>query len=221
MIKFGDSLGILKRRWKLISCITLTSVIVTSLLSFFIIKPKYESYTKLFIGKETIQSNSEYNSSDIEMYQKLMQTYSEVIKTEDLVSSALKENNILVPVDHVLDKLKVEINTNSQILEIKYRSKDAAQSNNIVQAITKVFMTRAQELIPNANVQIVQASKIAEKPVSPNKVMYIIMGFLLGCIIGVGVVLLSEYLDDSFRDKYEIEKVLGISVIGSIPVTDE
>ena len=55
-------------------------------------RPKYEASAKLFVGKEATTEN--YNNSDITMYQQLVKTYTSLIKTEDLVSKALKDNNI-------------------------------------------------------------------------------------------------------------------------------
>ena len=70
----------LKKRWILIVSITLVATLISGVLSFFVIKPTYETSTKVFIGKE--ESNQEgYNTNDIQMYQKLLQTYAETIKT--------------------------------------------------------------------------------------------------------------------------------------------
>ena len=85
----------LKKRWKLIALITIAATLVSAILSFFVIKPQYEAKTKLFIGKqETSQNTANYDNNDIMMYQKLMKTYAELVKTSDLVTKAVKSANL-------------------------------------------------------------------------------------------------------------------------------
>jgi capsular polysaccharide biosynthesis protein len=55
---------------------------------------------------------------------------------------------------------------------------------------------------------------------SPNRILFAIIGALLGGIVSVGYVLALELLSTSFKSKEEIEKVLNIQVIGVIPSID-
>ena len=57
---------------------------------FFVINPQYEASTKVFIGKDESGDQS-YSQNDVLIYQKLIKTYSEAIKTKDLISRGLKE----------------------------------------------------------------------------------------------------------------------------------
>ena len=52
---------------------------------------------------------------------------------------------------------------------------------------------------------------------SPNKKLNILIAFILGLMVGVGVVLLMEYLDNTFKSREELEKTLDLPIIGSIP----
>ena len=54
----------IKDRWKLVLSMTLTTTIVAAVLSFFIISPKYEAKTKLFIGKESSSEQTQNYNCD-------------------------------------------------------------------------------------------------------------------------------------------------------------
>ena len=56
-----------------------------------------------------------------------------------------------------------------------------------------------------------------KNPVSPNKKMNIAIAFLLGLMVSVGLVFLLEYLDNTYKNKDQLEKELGIPVLGAIP----
>ena len=51
--------------------------------------------------------------------------------------------------------------------------------------------------------------------------MNIAIAFLLGLMIGVGLALLLEFLDNTFKNKEQLEREFEIPVIGSIPTVKE
>lgn len=217
-IKIQDIIDSLKSRWQMIVCIALLATIVSAAVSFFLIKPKYEASTKLFIGKEigeTTQSN--YNSSDVTMYQNLLKTYVDVIKTNDLINNAIKDTSIEASSQAILSKLTVEAVASTQILRISYTSTDKEEAKDVVDAISKEFIDKSKMLISNANVQIVENVRLPESPVSPNKKLNIAVAFVLGLMVGVGLALILEFMDNTFKEKSQIEAILELPVLGTIP----
>lgn len=216
VISFGEILEVLKRRWKMILILTLIATLVSGLVSFFLISSKYEASTKLFIGKEE-GADQGYNQNDVSMYQKLMKTYSEAIKTRDLVGKAIKATNSNLTENEILERLTVTTVADTQILQIKVNSEDPKEAANIVQAITKEFISTSKVLVPNGNIRIIEAVKVPENPVSPNKKLNIAIAFLLGLMVSVGLSFLLEFLDNTYKNKEQLEKDLEIPVIGAIP----
>jgi len=58
-------------------------------------------------------------------------------------------------------------------------------------------------------------------PVEPDKIKLYFMGFVLSMALGFGLVILSVMLDRTFTSVDEIEKVLGLKVIGTLPVIQD
>lgn len=221
-IKIQDIVDALKKKWQLIVSITLASTIIATVVSFFLISPKYEASTKLFIGKESSPSTDQnYNSNDVQMYQKLLKTYSVTIATSDLVQRAFDDAGIDVSPDKALGGLAVTPQTDTQILEISYTSENKEECKDVVQAITDEFIKTSPELITNANVKVIQEVKLPTAPVSPNKKLNIAVGFLLGLAIGVGIALLLAIMDSTFKDKEQLEQIMGLPVLGVIPDTEK
>lgn len=210
----------LKKRWKLIALITIAATLVSAILSFFVIKPQYEAKAKLFIGKQETQENNAYNNSDVMMYQQLMKTYSELAKTSDLVTKAVKSANLDYnqnQIKGILNNLTANPSADTQILDLSFKGRNPKDVLKVTEAITDEFISESKELIPNGNVQVIQKPQLPEHPVSPNKKLNILIAFVLGLMIGVGVVLLLEYLDNTFKSREELEKTLDLPIIGAIP----
>ena len=213
----------LKKRWKLIVLITIAATLVSAILSFFVIKPQYEAKAKLFIGKQETQENNAYNNSDVMMYQQLMKTYAELVKTSDLVTKAVKSANLDYNQDEIkgiLNNLTATPSADTQILDLSYKGRNPKEVLKVTEAITNEFISESKELIPNGNVQVIQKPQLPEHPVSPNKKLNILIAFVLGLMVGVGVVLLMEYLDNTFKSREELEKALELPIIGAIPDYD-
>ena len=221
-IKIQDIVDALKKKWQLIVSITLASTIIVTVVSFFLISPKYEASTKLFIGKESSPSTDQnYNSNDVQMYQKLLKTYSVTIATSDLVQRAFNDAGIDVNPDKALGGLTVTPQTDTQILEISYTSENKEECKDVVHAITDEIIKTSPELITNANVKVIQEVKLPTAPVSPNKKLNIAVGFLLGLAVGVGIALLIAIMDSTFKDKEQLEQIIGLPVLGVIPDTEK
>ena len=220
VISISEIFEALKKRWILIVSITLVATLISGVLSFFVIKPTYETSTKVFIGKE--ESNQEgYNTNDIQMYQKLLQTYAETIKTNEVIEAAIKNTNTNLTVEEVKKSLTVTPISDTQILQIKYQNKSPEVAKEILEGITNEFVILAKELVPNGNVRVIEAVQLPENPVAPNKKMNVAIAFLLGLMVSVGLVFLIEYLDNTFKSKEELERELDIPVVGIIPEVEE
>lgn len=220
VISISEVFEAIKKRWTIIVAITLTATIISGVISFFVIDPVYEASTKVFIGKEE-SDDAVYNSSDINMYQQLLQTYAQAIKTKDLVNRAISGLSYdELEASSVVDALTVNPISSTQILEIKYKSKDAEEAKDVLKGITDEFIVTAKELVPNGNVRVIEEVELPEEPVSPNKKMNIAIAFLLGLMVSVGLVFLLEYLDNTYKNKDQLEKDLGIPVLGAIPDVD-
>ncbi|CAM2079630.1 MAG: Wzz/FepE/Etk N-terminal domain-containing protein [uncultured Clostridium sp.] len=220
VISISEIFEALKKRWILIVSITLVATLISGILSFLVIKPTYETSTKVFIGKE--ENNLEgYNSNDIQMYQKLLQTYAETIKTNEVVQSAINNTGADLTVKDVKASLTVTPVSDTQILQIKYQNNDPELAKEILENITNEFIVLSKELVPNGNVRVIEAVQLPEDPVAPNKKMNVAIAFLLGLMVSVGLVFLLEYLDNTFKNKENLERELDIPVLGVIPSIDE
>ena len=170
VISISEIIDAVKKRWKIIALTTVLATLVSGIFSFFVISPTYEASTKIFIGKEGAESEG-YNSSDVSMYQNLIKTYSELIKTKDLVNKAIDNSQYDLSVNNVLNGITVNTLTGTQILQISYQSKSPSIAKNILESITNEFITKAEELVPNGNVKILESVELPKNPVAPNKTM--------------------------------------------------
>jgi len=79
---------------------------------------------------------------------------------------------------------------------------------------------RITEAVQAAGISIVDKAVVPTSPVKPKKTQNVAIAGMLGLMIGVGLTLLIEFLDTTLKTPEDIERYLGLPVVGSIPVFD-
>ena len=67
------------------------------------------------------------------------------------------------------------------------------------------------------NIELLDMAKVPNVPSGPNRMLYLMIGLVLGSMVGVGVILLFEFLDTSIKSSKDIEQKLQLRVLSVIP----
>lgn len=95
-------------------------------------------------------------------------------------------------------------------------NRDLYQSFLRAKATTQISEA-AQNTSIGLNIEIVEPASRPLLPHSPKKPKILIIALLFGGFIGLSGLVLSEYSDSSYRNVDEIEKDIGIRVLGTVP----
>jgi len=170
--------------------------------------------TKDNLKQESLKIASGENIVDpISQIQKFMEesiTLEIQIQTYQSQEKALKE---------ILNNYKRNLNT------LPAKETQLAQLLRDKEVNEKIYMMllqkREEAKIANAeklaSIRIIDPAKLPTKPVKPRKGLNLIFGIMLGLIMGIGLVFLSEYLDNSLKTVEEAERITELNVIGTIP----
>ncbi len=71
--------------------------------------------------------------------------------------------------------------------------------------------------IPRNPVEIIESAVPNNRPVSPNLFMNVLLSIFVGLGAGVGLAYFIEYLDTSIKTADDVERLLGLPVLGLIP----
>ena len=213
-----DVVEALKKRVRLIIASILTFTFITAVFVFFISTPKYEASVKLFAGK-TEEVQSDYSDKDLESYSSIMNTYIELIKTNDFMNKIIDEVNLDTTPKELMNSLQFIIKGNTPIIEIKYVSSDSQVAEDIISTIIENFEVSVKEVILNTYTKVVDSVEVSE--LSQGRATKIILGGFIGLLAGFGIVFLLELLDDTVSKKGDLEKVLPIPILGQVPLIED
>ena len=229
MNNISEVLGGIKDKWKNIVLIVLSFLLISSIYNIFFINKEYEANVKIFIGKQKFKNITEtYNNEEINLYQRLITTYSEVIKSKKLINESIKGSkmNYLqdkyknINYDLLMENLTVNPIANTQIIEIKYKSLNPQQSYDLLYSITENLISYSKELYPNVNITVLEQVRVNLKPLMNKKLTIIGLGLILGLIVGIGGIIGVMYLNNTYKNQKSLEEEIGLTVIGVIPKID-
>ncbi len=106
------------------------------------------------------------------------------------------------------NRLSGEVETNRAIYQAFLESKTSAQITEAIQNTNLGF-----------HISIVEKADLPLGPVKPEPLKIILVALLFGASCGIGSILVTEYMDDSFRNVEEVQRFLKIPVLGTVPKT--
>ncbi|MBZ9636638.1 YveK family protein [Clostridium sp. FP1] len=218
-ISLEDYLIIIKEKLWLIVSITVMAVIIAGIASFFVIKPTYQASTSIIVGKpqETASGAAQLNS-DVMMYQNLLKTYTEIAKSDLVSQGALDKLHSNLELEQIKKSITVTPQTGTQILIITAKGKKPQEVFNIINAISTSFIESSKKVYPTGgDIQVMDKAIMPKNPISPNKKLNIAIAFFLGLMVSLGIVFLLDYMDSTVKTESDVEKYLGLPVLGVIP----
>jgi len=209
---------IIKKRFGLILTLTVVVALVAGIVSYFFITPIYQASSQILVNKSE-NENTLYGSNELQTNIQLINTYNVIIKSPTILQKVINEMDLDLTLEELNDKITVSSADNSQVMNIVVEDESILTAANIANKTAEVFREKVVDIMNVNNVTILTKAKITgdESPVSPNSLLNIVIATVVGLMASVGLAFLLEHLDNTFKTEKDIEKHLGLPVLGVIP----
>ena len=87
--------------------------------------------------------------------------------------------------------------------------------------IARMKEARNTESLPTDVIRLAEEARPAKAPFRPRPGQAMARGLLFGLVLGLGAIFLSYYADHRFRRNEEVERVLGLPVLATVPLISE
>ena len=220
-IDLRELLGIIKRRWWLIGLITFFVVLITIVYSFFIVTPVYQSSTTVMVGSSAANQSGNVDLSELNINRRLAETYGEIVRSRRVANQVIDSMGLNLSTGQLQNKISVAQVRSTEFIEISVSDPNPILAAEIANQLAESFKENIVEIMNVDNVSTLDVAVVPNNPVSPNERLNIAIGFVLGLMIGVFIVFLREYLDNTIKTREDVERHLGLPVIGSVPVMED
>ncbi|MFD2044548.1 YveK family protein [Ornithinibacillus salinisoli] len=222
-ISLKEIFDVLKKRIGLIIGLIVVAALISSVISYFVLTPTYQSSSQFIVNQQQQDPNAQYSVNDVRYNVELINTYNEIIRSPRILDLVIEELNLSLSSSHLQEKVQVSSPDSSQVVTVKATDIDPELATDIANMTVQVFQEELPSLMNVDNVQVLSPAVTAAdpSPVSPNKTLNIAIAIVLGGMVGVGLAFLLEYLDNTVKTEDDIEKHLDVPVLGIISHVDD
>ena len=187
--------------------------------------PMYTSSTTLLLaGTEKqegqAQTTNSITATDITINSNLVSTYSELVKSKNVLSQVISNLGIDINEDELRKNISVTAVKDTELIEIAVTTQNPEYAPRIANETAKVFIQKVAEFYNINNVHIVDEAELSQEPSNINHQKDIIIFAFIGLVVAVVYVLIANMLDTTIKTAEEIEKYFKVPVLASIPVCD-
>ncbi len=209
---------LIKMKWWIIVICFVTALTAATIYSYLILDPVYRAEALLFVGREPDEKSDPYNMTQIQVNQKLVMDYREIIKSRVAAKGVIDDLGITMNPDTLKSKISVTTVNDSRMFKISFEHTNPQLAADVVNQMSQVIIVKADEIMEVKNVSIVDMAEVPITPIKPNKKMNVAVGGVLGLALGVGIIFVIEFLDNTIKNAKDVERYLGLSIMGEIPV---
>ena len=190
------------------------------------VTPMYSSSTTLVLaGTESSSSTNttgadSITTSDITINSKLVATYSELVKSKNVLRQVISNLGINVDEANLRQNVSVSSVKDTEIIEITVSNENAGYSAKIANEIAKVFTEKVGEIYNINNVHVVDEAEVSSSPSNVNHAKDIVIFAFIGAVIAIMYVLIANMLDTTVKTQEDIESSIKLPVLASIPIYD-
>lgn len=220
-----DLKELFKMFWKykvIIILITVIFAIIGFCYTEYYVVPKYKSTTTLLLAQnssaETQGIENEITQTDISLNQKLVSTYSVLVKSKSVLDQVLENLNMDRSLEEELKKnIEVKAVEDTQVIEITYINEDSNVAYKVASELANVFCKKIVEIYNINNVYIVDKAEIAEEPYNINHMKTILIFAFIGAGISCMGIFIFSLFDTTVKTAEDVEKNTGLIVLAQVP----
>lgn len=212
-----------------IAIILVVFIIVGLIYTFNFVTPKYSAKTTLILASINGMSASSVESAitdtsvidkDITVNSKLVSTYSELIKSKNILRQVIEHLNIDIDEDELKKSITVDTVEDTELIRISVENNSNELACYIANEIANVFKDQIKVYYDIENVQIVDVAEIETEPSNIHHKRDIAIFGLIGMVISAGYVLLLNMLDTTIKSLEDVEELTKYKVLASLPALD-
>lgn len=185
--------------------------------SQYLIDPTYSSQVSMYVNNNKDRSDTVLNINDLNVSQKLVTTYIEILKSEVVLGEVIQQ----MALDYTPKELKEMISARSvnstEILEVIVISKNPEEAAAIANKLAEVAPPQIIRVVQAGDVQLIDEAVINLKPVAPNAKLNTLIGAMIGTVLAAGVILVLAMLDISVKSEEDLSKRYDLPILGVIP----
>lgn len=201
-------LRVVRQRWLLVLL-----TLVATLAAGYVSAPKGTTYVAtatIVVGDDTPTTASTVTN---------IFTFAEQLRGSDtLAERAAQIAGIERSASSIRRHTTVTVVDFTQLLKVAVTDEDPRIAQQLSNGLATAFI---EEVATNDAARVSEDARLPTDPIEPNLASRLVVAGLFGLVASLGLIVLLEYLDVTIRTAADAERLLGLQVLGSLPLRED
>ncbi len=204
-------------KWVVIFITAFMCALIGMCSAMFLMPEKFQSKTSIYIYN---QQDDGMTYSNLQTGSTLTKDYEVLIKGRTVLESVIEKLDLNMSYGDLYSMVSVYVPDSTRIVEITVETTDPYLSRDIADAVRETASEDIAEVMGVDAVNVVERANLPDKKSGPSIKKYTLLGGMLGGIIACSIIVILFLFNDTIRTQDDVERYLGISTLGIIPVNE-
>ena len=183
------------------------------------ITPKYSTSCTLYVysNVDRVNTRSTINSSELEVSQRLVDTYIVVLNSDTVLEKVIDELGLTMSASALRSKINCAQEGTTEVFRVTVTDPDPEMAAAIANKIAEIVPDEIVRVVKAGGVEVLDYAKVPTKPSSPNLKKNIAIGLGTGFIAFFVFFYIYELFDTTISTERELEREIDLPILGSIP----
>ena len=217
-IDLKEIFGLLISKMWVIILSGITAGLIFIVATMLFITPQYESTTKMYVLNK--QTEGTITSADMQSSLYLTKDYADLIQSRTVTEGVIAQLGLNLKHEDMLKKMSVTNKTDTRVIAITITDEDPYTASQIANAVRDISAAHIRNVMDIEAVNVVENANIPDQKSSPSLSKNGVIGGMLGVVLATAIILIIFLTNDSIQTQEDVEKYLGLSFLGSIPMSE-
>lgn len=210
-----ELLSVLRDHLRLVILMPLLAALATAGITVFLPNQYTASTTMYVLVTSGSSATTTTTSNDLTASQMITNDVATLIKSDRVMADTASDLGLA---DLRAFKVSVTSSTTSRVITLSVTGSNAQSAADVANAIVKNTSDIAQSVMEVKSINAIDSAAAPTSPSGPNRPLYVVVALMAGFLAAIAIAVLVETLNTKVRNSEDAEELLGVPVIGHIPV---
>ena len=210
-----ELLSVLRDHLRLVILLPLLAALAVAGISVFLPNQYTASTTMYVLVTSGDSTTATTTSSDLTASQMITNDVATLMKSDRVKADTVSDLGLT---DLRGFKISVTSSTTSRVITLSVTGSNAQAAADVANAMVKNTSDIAQSVMEVKSINAIDSATAPTTPSGPNRPLYVIVALMAGLFAAIAIAVHEETLNTKVRNSEDAEGLLGVPVIGHIPV---
>lgn len=219
-IDFKRLLDAVLNKSLVVALVSVLCAVIIFVGTILFVTPQYEASAVFYVNNSDISvggTSLSLTSSDISASRGLVDTYIVILNTRETLNYVIDYAGVNLTYQQVKGMITAEAVEETEVFRVTVTNPDPLVAEQIANSIAYILPKRISSIVEGTSAKVVDSAIVPSAPSSPSYTKNTLVGFLLGFVLSVFVIMLREVFNVTIRTEDDVTQCCKYPVLAAVP----